>query len=138
MRKRTLSREIALKVFYAWEMTKEDMPVCLEKYWETSDEVTDDIKQFTNQLVLGVWEKRAHIDAIIAKYAMNWELGRMATIDRNVLRMATYELLYVADIPPKVAINEGIELAKKYGDRDSGKFVNGILDKISKTEKKEA
>jgi N utilization substance protein B len=138
MRKRTLSREIALKVFYAWEMTKEDMPDCLTKYWTANEKVTDDIKQFTEQLVLGVWERRAEIDTIIAKYAMNWEISRMATIDRNVLRMATYELLYVADIPPKVAINEGIELAKKYGDRDSGKFVNGILDKISKTEKREA
>lgn len=136
MRKRTLSREIALKVLYAWDITGDTLEECLERYWETSDEVAPDIRDFADTIVNGISEKHADIDSIITRYATNWEIGRMATIDRNVLRMATYELLYVDDVPPKVAINEAIELAKKYGDKDSGKFVNGILDKISKTEKK--
>jgi transcription antitermination factor NusB len=76
------------------------------------------------------------IDKVISDYATNWELKRMAVTDRNILRFATYELLFMKDIPPKVSINEAIDIAKKYGDRDSGKFVNGILDKINKTERK--
>ena len=77
------------------------------------------------------------LDETVSKYATNWKLGRMATIDRNILRIATFELLHAADIPPKVAINEAIEMAKKYGDKNSGKFVNGVLDKINKTERED-
>jgi len=136
MRKRTLSREIALKVLYAWEMTKDPPEECLARYWNGGEEVARDIQEFTDMLVRGVLSNRDDIDRTIAAYATNWEIGRMATIDRNVLRIATFELLYIKDIPLKVAINEAIELAKKYGDKDSGKFVNGVLDKISKTEAK--
>jgi len=74
------------------------------------------------------------IDNLIQKYALNWELHRMAYVDRNILRFATYELLHLPDVPPKVSINEAIELAKKFGDQESGKFVNGILDKIAHNE----
>ncbi len=136
MRKRTLSREIALKVLYAWEMTKDPPEECLARYWAGGEEVSPDIKEFTNTLIHGIFSKLEEIDRTIAAYATNWEIGRMATIDRNVLRIATFELLYITDMPPKVAINEAIEMAKKYGDKDSGKFVNGVLDKISKTEEK--
>ena len=76
------------------------------------------------------------IDSLITKYATNWQLKRMAVIDKNILRAAVCELLFFADIPPKVAINEAIDIAKKYGDKNSGKFVNGVLDKINKTEKR--
>ena len=72
---------------------------------------------------------------MITEYTTNWQLKRMAVIDRNVLRAATYELLFREDIPPKVSINEAIDVAKKYGDRDSGKFVNGVLDKINRAER---
>ena len=74
------------------------------------------------------------IDDVIARYADNWEIHRMATVDRNILRLATYELLFVDEIPPKVSINEAVDLAKKFGDVESSRFVNGILDKIIKTE----
>ena len=74
------------------------------------------------------------IDQKITHYATNWQMNRMAIIDRNVLRLGVYELLYTEDIPPKVSINEAVELAKKFGDIESSKFVNGILDKIHKTE----
>ncbi len=83
-------------------------------------------------------ELKQMIDKIISEYATNWKIQRMAVIDRNVLRFATYELLFMEDIPPKVAINEAIDIAKKYGDKDSGKFVNGILDKINKMECKKS
>ncbi len=135
MRRRTLSREIALKILYANDITKELSEESLSKFWETEKEQDDQVKDFANFLVLGVFGNLAEIDKMIAKHAANWEIERMATIDRNVLRIATFELLFTGDIPPKVAINEAIEMAKKYGDKDSGKFVNGILDNINKTEK---
>ncbi len=78
---------------------------------------------------------KAAIDEEISKYAANWELKRMAVVDRNVLRLATYEIIFCEDIPPKVSINEAIDIAKKFGGDDSGKFVNGVLDKINKTER---
>jgi len=82
--------------------------------------------------VRGTREDLDKIDAAITKYAENCELKRIAVIDKNVLRLGIFQLIYMAGIPPKVAINESIELAKKYGDIDSGKFVNGILDRINK------
>ena len=136
MRKRTLSREIALRVLYAWEITKDPPEECLERYWAGGEDVSPDIKEFTDMLIHGIFSNRDEIDRTIVAYATNWGIGRMATIDRNVLRIATFELLYIEDMPSKVAINEAIEMAKKYGDKDSGKFVNGVLDKISKTEAK--
>ena len=136
MRKRTLSREIALRVLYAWEITKDPPEECLERYWASGEEVSPDIRQFAEALIAGVFANREEIDRIIAAYATNWDIGRMATVDRNVMRIAAFELLFIEDMPSKVAINEAIEMAKKYGDKDSGKFVNGILDKISKTEAK--
>jgi N utilization substance protein B len=88
------------------------------------------IKEFAISLARGTLEHIKTIDAAISSHAQNWHLERMAVIDRNIMRMACYELLYVNDIPAKVSINEAVDLAKKYGDTESGKFVNGILDKI--------
>lgn len=135
MRRRTLSREIALKILYASDITKESPEESRGKFWQENREVDDEVRDYSDILVRGVSENMEKIDAIISKYAANWEIGRMATIDRNIIRLASYELLFCPDIPPKVAMNEAIDMAKKYGDRDSGKFVNGMLDKISKSEK---
>jgi len=132
MRKRTKARECALKVLYQIEMTADDGVTSLSKYWEREPEAEESVKEFTSLLVKGVEENSKSIDEIISKYATNWQIGRMAVIDRNIMRLATYEILYAEDIPPKVSINEAVDIAKKYGDKDSGKFVNGILDKISK------
>jgi transcription antitermination factor NusB len=134
MRKRTRARECALKILYAIDITKEEPQECIENFWLDNSETESQVKDFAETLVRGVYEKRSAIDKLISKYTTNWELERMAVIDRNILRFATYELLYTDDIPPKVAINEAIDVAKKYGDKDSGKFVNGVLDKIHKTE----
>lgn len=136
MRKRTKAREYALKMLYAIDITKERPDKCIETFWQNQKEKEKEIVEFANILVLGVRSNIAAIDKVISSYATNWQLNRMAVIDRNVLRFATYELLFMADIPPKVSINEAIEIAKRYGDKDSGKFVNGILDKINKTEGK--
>lgn len=135
MRKRTKARGYALQILYAIDITKDEPKKCIERFWEGNDETSDQVKAFADKIILGVADKKKEIDSIISKYATNWQLDRMAVIDRNVLRLATYELLFMEDIPPKVSINEAIDIAKKFGGDDSGKFVNGVLDKINKTER---
>jgi N utilization substance protein B len=88
------------------------------------------VKDFMESLVLGVLKHLPELDQTIVKYAKNWNLRRMATVDRNILRLAVYEIKHRNDIPPVVSINEAVDIAKKYSTEDSGKFVNGILDKI--------
>lgn len=132
MRKRTEAREAALKILYAIDITREEVQKCIDNYWMGQDEVKPEVKNYSDSVVFGVCNNLKDIDAVITEHTTNWQLDRMAVIDRNILRQATYELIYSDDIPPKVAMNEAIELAKKYGDNDSGKFVNGVLDKINK------
>ena len=88
------------------------------------------MRLFADPLIRGALEHRDAIDALIKKYAQNWELHRMAAVDRNILRLAIYEMLHRDDIPPVVSINEAVDIAKKFSTEDSGKFVNGILDKV--------
>lgn len=135
MRKRTHARECALKILYQIDITKDETELSIQNFWE-NQETEESIKDFATQLVNGTMENIDKINSIISAHAENWQISRMAVIDRNILRLAAYELLFLTDIPPKVSINEAVELAKKYGDTDSSKFVNGILDKINKTERK--
>jgi transcription antitermination factor NusB len=136
MRKRTRARELALQLLYQVDIRREGLDPLIDDFLEIqidgSDESEYVIKEFASVLAKGTFENINAIDKIISSYAKNWQLERMAVIDRNIMRMACFELLYVADIPPKVSINEAVDLAKKYGDTESGKFVNGILDKINK------
>ena len=132
MRKRTKARESALKILYAIDITGEDAKKCIDTYWQDNEEKDLEVKAFANALVLGAVNKGKEIDKVISESATNWQLGRMAVIDRNILRFAAYELLFADEIPPKVTINEAIDIAKRYGDSESGKFVNGVLDKINK------
>ena len=85
---------------------------------------------FADKLIRGVLENRPDLDLHIKQYAENWDLHRMAVVDRNILRLAIYEMLHRDDIPPVVSINEAVDIAKKFSTPDSGKFVNGILDKV--------
>ena len=133
MRRRTKARECALKVLYQIEMTRDNYDDSLRKFWERESEIEKAVMEFTSQLVKGVKDNTEQIDETITKYTTNWQIGRMAVVDRNILRIATFEILYLDDIPPKVSINEAVDIAKKYGDKNSGKFVNGVLDKINKT-----
>lgn len=137
MRKRTQARDFALKILYQADVTRRDIQATAEAFWkgEEASEADHEVKEFTQRLALGISQRLPEIDDKISQYATNWQLKRMAIIDRNVLRIGTYELLFATDIPPKVSINEAVELAKKYGDLDSNKFVNGILDKIHKTDR---
>ncbi len=132
MRKRTKSREIALKALYRVDISKEPLSEFIEELLKK--ERDKDTRLFARELINKTLENIKAIDKLIKKYALNWQLERMAIIDRNILRLASYELLFCDSIPPKVSINEAIELAKKYGDQDSGKFVNGVLDKITHLE----
>lgn len=132
MRKRTKAREYALQILYQMEIRKEGCEGLIESFMERETGDEKSVMEFTRQLVKGTAENMKEIDAVITKYATNWQIDRMAVIDRNILRMAAFEILYLDDIPPKVSINEAVDMAKKYGDKDSGKFVNGLLDRINK------
>lgn len=132
MRKRTKSREFALQVLYRMDVTKDPSDISLDNFWlsQTDEEPEAQVKEFAIQLVKGVEQNRKAIDEKVSHYAANWQLERMAVVDRNILRLATFEILMCPQIPPKVSINEAIELAKKFSDVEASKFVNGILDKI--------
>jgi transcription antitermination factor NusB len=131
MRRRTIAREFALQFLYQLDLRGESVMEDLEAFLK---EATRDrqVQEFSLRLVLGTKDLRPELDEMLGKVARNWDLRRMATIDRNVLRMAIFELLYCEDIPPKVSINEAIELGKRFSTGQSGAFINGILDKILK------
>jgi len=126
---RRKSREFALQVLYQLDITKQDVIKTLTQFQDhfSGNEERDD---FMERLVLGVLEHCQEIDQLIEKYSENWRLDRMNIIDRAILRMATFELLYCEEIPPKVTLNEAIDLGKRFGSEDSGSFINGILDRI--------
>lgn len=135
MRKRTQAREAALQILYQHEMNPGPVRELLDNYWENNDAVTPDVKGFAEQIVCGTLQHVAELDQLIKKAAQNWDLERMAVLDRNILRFAVYELLFVEDVPPKVTINEAVNIAKRFSQEESGKFVNGVLDHINHTEK---
>lgn len=136
MRKRTQARVFALQVLYQMDITGDNSDESLNKFWQTAENpVEDQIKNFTGELVKGVADNKGEIDKKIIEFATNWQIERMAVIDRNILRISCYELIFRNDIPPKVSINEAVELAKKYSGVEAGKFVNGILDKINPEKK---
>lgn len=130
MRKRTQGRELALQTLYQIDLIKSFSTAERDAFLATNAE-GDDQRTFATSLVMGVLAHKAEIDEEIEEVAKNWELDRMAIVDRNILRMGVLELCYRGDeIPPKVAINEGVDLAKKYSTKNSSGFVNGILDKV--------
>ncbi len=131
MRRRTKARHLALQILYQIDITQDKSPVSVDDLWDNQIRGVDSsVKQFALELIEGIQKHCEIIDRKIAQYAKNWELKRMAVVDRNILRQACFELLYRPDIPPKVTINEAIELAKCFSGIEAGKFVNGILDKI--------
>lgn len=129
MGKRRKSREFALQVLYQLEITKQDAIKTLAQFWENFSP-GEGRNEFGEQIVLGVMEHCQEIDRLIKQYSKNWRLDRMTIIDRNILRMAIFELLYCKEIPPKVTLNEAVDLGKRFGSEDSGSFINGILDRI--------
>ena len=128
--RRRLARELAVQFLYQFDVSGGSLDEALPLFWQTQPEVGDSGRKFTEELVQGVIEKRDPIDEKIAKYTENWDLPRIAAVDRNILRLAIYEMLYRDDIPPVVSINEAVDIAKKFSTRESGAFVNGILDRL--------
>ncbi|HCC68319.1 MAG TPA: transcription antitermination factor NusB [Nitrospiraceae bacterium] len=132
--KRRRAREYALQMLFQLDLSQ--CPLTSEfikDFWADKKEESD-VKDFANNLVEGTWKNLDKIDELIKKSAEHWSLKRMAAVDRSILRFATYEILYRSDIPSSVAINEAIEIAKKYSTLDSAPFINGILDRISKSQ----
>ena len=129
MKKRTRARELALQFLYQLDLRGDAL---LEEAEESlrNEERDAETREFAIRLIHGTYEHRGEVDTVIQDVAQNWNIARMAVVDRNVLRIATHELLHCQDIPPKVAINEAIELGKRYSTQNSGAFINGILDKI--------
>lgn len=137
MGKRRLSRELTLKFLYQWDVYVEqdkelnNFDEQLEDFFITQDGINDnEIKDFFIILAKGVCDNRESIDEIISKYSDNWKVSRISRIDKNILRIAIYEMLNLSNIPHPVTINEAVDIAKKYGNNESGSFINGIVDSV--------
>ncbi|WP_151734348.1 transcription antitermination factor NusB [Paenibacillus tengchongensis] len=137
--KRRLARELVVQSLYQMEMNEVDSAEAVEMLLEEAGEenetervITDEVqlKAYVLEHVGGVWEHKAAIDDILEHYLKNWQMSRLSRVDRQILRLATYEMVFAGDVPAKVAVNEAIELAKHFGTDDSGKFVNGVLGKM--------
>ena len=134
MGSRRQARELGLKILYQLETSGHPLEEVLKDFWENHI-YPPVIRDFAEDLVKGVMSHSKDIDEKLSAYADNWELSRMAIIDKNILRLATYEIKYRDDIPPAVSINEALEIAKKYSSLESSRFINGILDKVAKEKK---
>jgi len=133
MGSRRKAREYALQVLYQRDVAGDAPSGTLNDYWRQQEEpVEETVRAFCGKLVEGVHEHRGDIDEMIGKYSTNWKLTRMAAVDKNILRLAIFELLFCPDIPAKVTLNEAVEIAKRYGTAESGAFVNGILDNVAR------
>lgn len=154
MGKRREARERAVQFLFQHDLNPpENLPAALEQFWgsqraaalaedkgaatwgekvELPPPTTEEaaVRLFADPLIQGTLAHREEADTIIKKHARNWDLHRIAAVDRNILRLAIYEMLHRDDIPPVVSINEAVDIAKKFSTQDSGKFVNGILDKV--------
>src|SRR5512147_2372601 len=129
--KRTKARERAVQALYQIDVAASDLDEALARFWRSFEPVEREVREMAEALVRGVAAHRREIDEVIEGASANWRLDRMARVDRNVLRLAVHELLHRPDVPIKVAINEAVELGKKYGAEGSGAFVNGVLDGIA-------
>ncbi|RLC04395.1 MAG: transcription antitermination factor NusB [Deltaproteobacteria bacterium] len=133
---RRKARELVLQALFSFDMNKSDSGKFdsdqnLEAFCTNNEEkLTQGIKPFFMDLVNGVMENRSQIDTLLNQYSKNWKITRMPVVDRNIMRIAIFEFLKHADIPPSVTINEAVEIGKKYGTRDSGSFIHGVLDRI--------
>src|SRR5262245_14989397 len=132
MGQRRKAREIALQVLYQLDLQGESSPEPhLPEFWSRHP-VDAEARAFAEALVRGTKLHEDKIDGMIAQYAENWDIDRMAVVDRNILRQGIFELLWMDDVPPKVAINEALEIAKKFSTHESSRFINGVLDRIHK------
>lgn len=138
MTRRSRGREVALQVLYQVEQNPMIPAAEIRRFIERRLLEDRKLCEFTEGLIDGVKEHQARIDAMISQVAENWRLDRMAAIDRNILRLGAYEMLFRPEVPAKVAINEALELAKRYSTAQSSRFVNGILDRVLQFQIQEA
>ncbi|PYK56140.1 MAG: transcription antitermination factor NusB [Verrucomicrobia bacterium] len=131
MGKRRRAREAAIQYHFWRDLQRGEGPEKIDDFWEFCPATTR-VREFAQPLIEGMVAYLPEIDERIRRYCENYEFRRISAVDRNVLRLAIYEMLYRDDIPPVVSINEAIELAKMYGGGESGRFVNGILDRVRK------
>ena len=129
MQERRRAREFVVQVSYAHEIQNDNLDQTFN-LWAEKSELSDDLLKFARDLVNGIMAHRQEFDELIASKSRNWDLTRIALIDRLILRMALTEFFYFKDIPPKVSISEAIEIAKVFSTEESSSFVNGILDAI--------
>jgi N utilization substance protein B len=136
MKRREEGRQIALQALYQLDLRGEDFDSGIVEFLRSS---TDDpeVYQFARRLTEGAWAWRAEADLLIQAAAEHWKLQRMAPLDRNILRLATYEICQCPDIPDRVAIDQAIELAKRFSAAESGSFVNGVLDHVLRTHREQ-
>ena len=135
MGKRREGREAAVQFLYQFDVNRQPVEESLVFFWQLRSgpgkaDTSAKTKAFTEELVKGVARHLIEIDASISKCTANYEIHRIAVVDRNILRVGIYEMLHCRDVPPVVCINEAIEVAKKFGSEESGRFVNGILDRV--------
>lgn len=135
---RTKGREFALQILYEVDTSGKDPEVALRDFWDNfeggqggSPAPDAAAKTFAGTLVNGVLGNVGELDQLVERCSTNWRLDRMPRVDRNVLRLAVWELTHSRDVPMKVVINEAIELGKRFGSEESGAFVNGILDRVA-------
>jgi len=131
MTKRRRAREFALQLLFQYEFTGQSS---FEDFWDSKN-VSGEVRDYAEALVRGTVEHKGELDRIIERAAEHWALERMAAVDRNILRLGTYEMIFRDDIPAPVAINEALEIAKKFAATESAPFINGILDRIAKEKK---
>jgi len=128
---RRKARELAVQLLYQQDLARIDHGEAMSLFWEHYP-VNMEIREFCTQLVLGTLDRLTIIDELLSVASENWSLTRMSVVDRNILRLATYELLDRPDIPPSVSLNEAIDIAKKYSTPDAAVFINGVLDRVKR------
>jgi N utilization substance protein B len=131
MGSRRKAREYALQLMFQWDITHDSIELITATFWESQDE-PEETRMFAEALASGTIDKVEKIDSMIRRHAENWRMDRMAVVDRNILRLATYEFLYDTETPKTVVINEAIEIARRFSSQESPQFINGILDSIRK------
>lgn len=129
---RRKGRELALQMLFQWDLSKESFHNVCRTFWTLHSESEEDVRAFADRLVEGAVDHSESIDVLLARHAEHWRVSRMPAVDRNILRVATYELLYESQTPSVVVINEALEIARKFSTSESIQFINGILDSIRK------
>ena len=129
MGRRRQARELALQFLYGFDVNRRELAEALNDFW-AGQRVPEETKAFARRLIIGTIENADYLDGVIRGHARNWRLGRIALVDKNILRLALYEIYFCDDIPSLVSINEAVDIAKKFSTSKSGSFVNGILDKV--------